>query len=50
MAGFLRVDPAKVKRSELSKVTPDDLSLAVVNLKALERRYRDGPFARFFED
>ena len=50
LAGFIGLDPAKVRPSSYRKATPDDLATAIVNYRAVERRYAGGPLAGFFTD
>lgn len=47
---FLGLDPAKVQPSAYRKVTPDTLAAAVVNYRALRRRYAGGPYEQYFDD
>jgi hypothetical protein len=50
IGGFLRLDTATLMQSRFEKATSDDLRQAVVNYRALRRRYRSTDLARWLDE
>ncbi len=50
LASYLDLDPDLISRGKFEKATPDSLGAAVVNYRALRKRYKDTPYRVYFDD